>query len=196
MVPPVRPKAWNIGIALNAMSLPLKSITDDNCAQFVSTLRWLSTTPLGLPSEPLVNSTTQAESGGTRAPGSLRAPHASRLARSFARSPIASRRSSSQMKRTSPAIRSTTFSNRPFSTNVLLDTTQRAPAARQADSMFAAPAVTFSRHGTTPKACKPNSVTTEPTALGSSNATCVSPGIALGQRAARAPPRPAATGRS
>src|SRR5580704_10051441 len=72
-------------MALNAMSPPWKSITDAICAQLASRLRWLSTTPFGAPSEPLVNSTTAGASGSVEAPGRPLARHASRLARSFAR---------------------------------------------------------------------------------------------------------------
>ena len=117
------------------MSPPWKSITEPICAQLASRLRWLSTTPFGAPSDPLVNSTTAGASGSVDAPGRRRARHASRLARSFARRPIDARTSSSQTKRTSSAMRSTILVSRPFSTNARLEITVRTPAVRQADSI-------------------------------------------------------------
>ena len=73
-------------------------------------------------------------------------------------------------------MRSTTLASRPFSTKLRLETTVRTPAVRQADSIAAAPAEMFSRHGTRPNACSPMNATSEATAFGISSATCVSPG--------------------
>ena len=56
--PPVSPKLWNTGSALRTMSRGLKSTTAASWCRFASRLRWLSTTPFGVPSEPDVKSTT------------------------------------------------------------------------------------------------------------------------------------------
>ncbi len=82
-MPPVNPNEWNIGIALKTRSAPLKSTTLESCAQLVTMLRWLSATPLGMPSDPLVKSTTATESGDAFAPGQpareMRVPRSSQL---------------------------------------------------------------------------------------------------------------------
>ncbi len=59
------PKLWNTGSALSTMSEALKSIRAASWWQLASRLRWLSTTPLGSPSEPLVNRITAGASGAT-----------------------------------------------------------------------------------------------------------------------------------
>ncbi len=136
-MPPVSPNEWNIGIALNTRSAGLKSTTAATWAMLARMLRWLSTTPLGEPSEPEVNSTTAAESAGTAAPGSRR--RASSHPRSLARRPNEARTSSSHRNRSSGSIRATTGPSFALSTNARDDRTVRTSAARQAASIASAP---------------------------------------------------------
>ena len=62
----VSPNEWNTGSTLNTLSCRPKSMRAAACAALASMLRWDSTTPLGVPSEPDVNSTA-AQSPGLRA---------------------------------------------------------------------------------------------------------------------------------
>jgi hypothetical protein len=89
------------------------------------------------------------------------------MARSFAVKPIEGRISSSHRKRTSDAMRATTVSSLPFSTNIRLDTTVCTQAARHADSIASAPAEKFSMHGTLPNAWRPANATSVALAFGS-----------------------------
>ena len=61
--PTVRPNEWNTGSTLNTLSSRPKSIRAAACAAFASMLRWDSTTPFGVPSEPEVNRITAQSSG-------------------------------------------------------------------------------------------------------------------------------------
>ncbi len=58
IMPPVSPKEWNTGSTLNTLSLALASTRARAWAALARILRWDSTTPFGVPSEPDVNSTT------------------------------------------------------------------------------------------------------------------------------------------
>ena len=62
-VPAVRPNEWNTGSTLNSLSWRPKSMRAAACAAFASMLRWDSTTPFGVPSEPEVNRITAGSSG-------------------------------------------------------------------------------------------------------------------------------------
>ena len=78
----------------------MKSITAAACAQLVRMLRWLSTTPFGTPSVPLVNSTTAAVVGRSGAARQAAARRASCQPAQARRKPMPARTSSSQTKRT------------------------------------------------------------------------------------------------
>ncbi len=62
-MPAVSPNEWNTGRALNTTSEPVKSTRAASWLTFERMLRWLSTTPLGAPSVPEVNSTTAGSPG-------------------------------------------------------------------------------------------------------------------------------------
>ncbi len=89
-------------MALNTRSALLKSTTAATCAMLARMLRWLSTTPFGAPSEPLVNSTTAGASAARRAPGRRRA--AWRPASRAAWPPARARRARPPATRTAPAL--------------------------------------------------------------------------------------------
>ena len=89
-MPPVSPNEWNTGSTLNTTSAGVTSKRAMTCATLARRLRWDSTTPLGAPSEPEVNSTTAGSSGVRRS--SMRP--ASRTARSFSPVVIEARMSS------------------------------------------------------------------------------------------------------
>ncbi|MNT51998.1 hypothetical protein D3C72_1889970 [compost metagenome] len=61
--PQVRPKEWNSGSAIMNLSSGVKSATARTWATLDSSELCECTTPLGLPSEPEVNSTSAASSG-------------------------------------------------------------------------------------------------------------------------------------
>ena len=68
--PAVSPKEWKTGSTLNTLSVRPKSMRAAACAAFASMLRWESTTPFGVPSEPEVKRIAAGSSG-------LRGPAAS-----------------------------------------------------------------------------------------------------------------------
>ena len=113
IVPPVRPNEWNIGIALNTLSPPWKSITEAD-------LRAVGQQVAVAQRDAFRSAFRAAGEQHHRrcirvacAPGSRPAPPRVKPARSFARRPIAARTSSSQTKRTSCAMRSTTRPSGP-----------------------------------------------------------------------------------
>ena len=55
ITPTVSPNEWNTGRTLNTLSWRPKSMRAAACAALASMLRWESTTPFGMPSEPEVN---------------------------------------------------------------------------------------------------------------------------------------------
>ena len=63
--PTVSPNEWNTGSTLNTLSCRPKSMRAAACEALASMLRWDSTTPFGVPSEPEVNRTA-AQSCGVR----------------------------------------------------------------------------------------------------------------------------------
>ena len=62
-MPPVMPKEWNTGSTLNTTSCAVMSKRAMICATLPMRLRCDSTTPLGKPSEPDVNSTAAGSCG-------------------------------------------------------------------------------------------------------------------------------------
>src|SRR6185503_18148679 len=67
-VPTVRPKLWKIGMALNSRSVSMRSVTASIWRTLARRLRWLSSTPLGTPSEPLVKRMTAVLECGDSSP--------------------------------------------------------------------------------------------------------------------------------
>ncbi len=65
--PPVSPKLWNAGSGLNQTQSGSRVMWAATWATFESRLAWLSTTPLGAPKLPEVNSTTPMSSGAALA---------------------------------------------------------------------------------------------------------------------------------
>ena len=63
IVPTAKPKLWKSGKALKNLSLKSISKAVQICDLLVIKFRWLSTTPFGVPSEPLVYNTTAGPSG-------------------------------------------------------------------------------------------------------------------------------------
>src|SRR3546814_10222173 len=79
-MPPVMPKEWNTGSALSTLSVGLKSMRAASWRQLARRLSWLSTTPLGSPSEPEVNSTRAGALGSRPLPAQARSEeHTSEL---------------------------------------------------------------------------------------------------------------------
>jgi hypothetical protein len=77
--PTVSPKEWNTGRTLNTLSWRPKSMRAAACAAFASMLRWDSTTPLGVPSEPEVNRIAAQSSGLAFGERLLGVPHPAQL---------------------------------------------------------------------------------------------------------------------
>lgn len=61
--PAMTPKLWKSGMALKNRSLSVRSREASICRRLASRLRCVSSTPLGTPSEPLVNRMTAVSSG-------------------------------------------------------------------------------------------------------------------------------------
>ena len=57
-MPTTRPKLWNIGKALNTVSVTLMVSIADICLMLEIMLAWLKTTAFGAPSDPDVNRIT------------------------------------------------------------------------------------------------------------------------------------------
>ena len=133
--PTVSPKEWNTGSTLNTLSCRPKSMRAAACAALASMLRWDSTTPFGVPSEPEVNRIAAGSSALARHQRLLRSsqqPAQLVAERDGRRGCPRDRRSSTSLReRRRPA-----SSSRPFSTKAREVTMVSSSAALQAASTF------------------------------------------------------------
>ena len=165
MVPTTKPNTWNMGMAFSTTSLGRKSTEDMSWSRLATMFRWLRATPLGVPSDPEVKSTTASSSGLPAVSGVVK--RAWNQAVSFALNPRA-RASSSSHRNLSPAdsMASTRAPSFPASTKRRELITVRISAARQQARAFCAPTVQFSMAGVCPSRDSPRARAAVGTLLG------------------------------
>ena len=147
-MPTVSPNEWNTGSTLNTLSWRPKSMRAAACAAFASMLRWDSTTPFGVPSEPEVNRIA-AQSSGLRCDQRLLAVRAGRAACRPSVMVGADVFEIDDLDRRARAS-ATSASSLPFSMKAREVTMVSTCAALQAARMLAAPAVKLIIAGTRP----------------------------------------------
>ena len=186
-MPPVRPNEWNTGSTLNTLSLALASTRASACAALARMLRWDSTTPLGVPSDPEVNRIT-AGSSALRGNARRRCRRAKPLILSAR--PIGGRaRPRDRRAAPAPSIAAISLSSLPFSMKAFEVSTVLTCAAFIAASTLTGPAEKFSIAGTRPMVCSAMKTTATPAEFGNSTPTFSPTAVPCLELAARAPAR-------